>query len=56
MFQTVTDVLIANHISPRSYVLYSADGTANVKGQFKVFFPLKIIDAISVMDSVSHIF
>lgn len=56
MFQTVTDVVISNHISPRSYVPYSADATATVKGQFKVFFLLKIIDSISVMDSVKHIF
>lgn len=41
MFQTVTDVLISNHISMRSYVACSTDGTANVKVQFKVFFLLK---------------
>lgn len=41
MLQTVTDVLISNNISLRSYVAYSADGTANVKGHIKVFFLLK---------------
>lgn len=41
MFQTVADVLISNHISMRSYVACSANGAANVKGQFKVFFLLK---------------
>ena len=41
MFQTVTDGLISNHISMRSYVACSTDGAANVKGQFKVFLSLK---------------
>lgn len=41
MFQTVTDVLISNHTSMRSYVACSTDGPVNVKGQVKVFFLLK---------------
>lgn len=56
MFQTVTDVLISNHISSKSYVAHSTDGAANKKGRFKVFFLLKIIDSTSFMGSVSHIF